>query len=292
MNQEIIDELNKLLILRRIEENETSIYAYKRAIEGIEAADFTIETGKQAQENIYGVGAATAKHINNILKGKGIEDLNKLSKKELRKVNVIKSFLEVHGIGFKRALKYYEEGYRKLEDIPGVEREKIRQLNRRVPRSEITAFKDVLTSYVDDFKLAGSYRRKQHDSGDIDLLVFSDEPDKIIRKLKRVGIITEEISFGENKFEGVAKVSDEYPAVKLDILFVEADEEVPYALLYFTGNKELNIKMRAKARRKGWHLTNTEMTDKEGNNFIVENEKEIFSLLKIDYLKPEERNLQ
>ncbi len=111
MNEEIIDELKKLLILRRLEENETSIYAYTRAIEGIEAADFEIETGKQAQENIYGVGVATAKHINNILKGKGIEDLNKLSKKELRKVNTIKSFLEVHGIGFKRALKYYEEGY-------------------------------------------------------------------------------------------------------------------------------------------------------------------------------------
>ncbi len=291
MNEEIINELEKLLILRRLEENETSIYAYTRAIEGIEAADFEIESGKQAQENIYGVGAATAKHINNILKGKGIEDLNKLSKKELRKVNAIKSFLEVHGIGFKRALKYYEEGYRKLEDIPGVEREKIRQLNRRVPRAVITTFKDVLSSHIEDFKIVGSYRRKQHDSGDIDLIVHTERPDKVVRKLKKAGIITEEISFGENKFEGVARVNDNYPAVKIDILFINDEEEVPYALLYFTGNKELNIKMRAKARRKGWHLTNTEMTDKEGNNFIVENEKEIFSLLKIDYLKPEERNL-
>ena len=64
------------------------------------------------------------------------------------------------------------------------------------------------------------------------------------------------------------------------------------SLLYFTGNKNFNLYIRNKALHKNYSLNEYFLTDLNDNNVkYLKSEKEIFDLLKIPYLNPEQRNL-
>jgi len=307
MNEKIIKNLKKLITLRNIENsNLYKINANKRAIESIESLDYEITSVKEA-EKIKGVGKTIGKHIDDILKNNSLEEINNLDNNEKEKINIITELMEIQGLGFKRAEKYYLDGYTS-NNLPksALKREIIgnkykEQLKKRVPRELITNFKEKLKNILIKiktknkieifFKITGSYRRELPNSGDIDIIIFNDDindyKEKIIKKLNLEG----EFSSGINKFEGIINLNDEYQAVKIDLIFLDNIDEYPYTLLYFTGNKILNTKMRAKARKLGMHLTNNKMLDENKREIIVANEKEIFEILEIDYLKPKERNL-
>lgn len=307
MNEKIIKNLKKLITLRNIEN--ASVYkisANKRAIEAIEILDYEITSRKEA-EKINGIGKSIGKHIDDILKNDSLEEMENLNNEEKEKINIITELMEIQGLGFKKAEKYYLDGYTG-DNLPksAVKRQVVgnkykEQLKKRVPRELITEFKEKIKNIFSKirtknkieifFKITGSYRRELPNSGDIDIILFNDDindyKDKIIEKLKIKG----EFSSGINKFEGIINLNEEFSAVKIDLIFLDNIDEYPYTLLYFTGNKILNTKMRSKARKLGMHLTNNKMLDENKKEIIVTNEKEIFEILEMDYLKPRERNL-
>lgn len=291
MNDDIIYELQLLTVLREIQGNKYKILANRKAIDAIERINWKIKSGNHARENIPGIGEGIKNHIDEILSGNGIQELNNLSDEEFKKVKFISELEKIHGIGFKKAEKLYYEG----KTIKDYENTKIQE---RIPRNVVKNWIDVFDQYVDDkleYKFTGSYRRKQESLGDIDILIYIPKKHKNIKErfLQRFindGII-EQISSGDNKFEGYLYIDDHYNHVKIDMMFIYDYDEYPYALLYFTGNKTLNTKMRSKAKNMGYHLTNTEMTDDKGNRIYVDNEQEIFEILNMEYLPPTERNL-
>ncbi len=71
-------------------------------------------------------------------------------------------------------------------------------------------------------------------------------------------------------------------------------EEYVFMLLYITGSKEFNIKMRAIAKNKGYLLNQKGLfkvnnNKVDNNSVIVKNEKEIFDILEMEYLLPRKR---
>ena len=147
--------------------------------------------------------------------------------------------------------------------------------------------------------IAGSYRRKAKNSGDIDLLItqndnkipFGKSLKLIIKELKDLGIIKAVLANGKKKFMGLTKIKN-YKHRHLDIIET-TKEDYPFALLYFTGSGPFNVKMRKQALSLGYSLNEYNMTYKNTKDIVkdikIKTEKDIFTLLKMDYKEPENR---
>jgi DNA polymerase (family 10) len=94
-----------------------------------------------------------------------------------------------------------------------------------------------------------------------------------------------------SKFEGIAHSpsSGEGRHFRLDIEFVQNEDEWGSELLYFTGNKGLNIMLRGYAKKRGLILNQHGLFQSNGRRIPVYTEKEIFEILGVDYIPPERR---
>ena len=115
-----------------------------------------------------------------------------------------------------------------------------------------------------------------------------DEADSI---LETVNYITEELAKGQKKFMGLGKLHDIHR--RIDIMYT-TPEEYPFAILYFTGSKEYNQKMREKAltydyTMNEYGITYVDESDGKLDDKVFVNEKDIFDFLEMDYVKPCER---
>jgi DNA polymerase (family 10) len=170
-----------------------------------------------------------------------------------------------------------------LESIESME-----SSSKRFPYTEILDRYRILESYwkteLPDVPLlyAGSLRRCRDTVGDLDLLAFGTEPERIMRGFKGYP------DLGKKLFEGkthlAARQSD---GLQLD-LRVFAPEEAGAAMLYFTGSKNHNIAIRRLARDQGWKLNEYGLF--EGKKRIAgKTEAEVYLKLGLDFIPPELR---
>ena len=179
--------------------------------------------------------------------------------------------------------------------------------------------------------VCGSHRRGNATSGDVDILLSqrdtraSVKPDKmymklVVEALTKVGYIQDALVSGESKFMGYAKLirvaptpnEAKYPIAdsafttirRLDIRFISYDQ-YSSAMLYFTGSDAHNIKMRQQAISMGYVLCEYGLYKAvgaigdqkmgagavKGDMIPTFSEEEIFQILKMPYLTPEQRNL-
>jgi DNA polymerase/3'-5' exonuclease PolX len=90
---------------------------------------------------------------------------------------------------------------------------------------------------------------------------------------------------------GVCKLDNYQIARRIDIRVVSYQSYYT-SLIYFTGSKNFNIDLRNKLLQKNYSLNEYFLTDLNDNTKkILKSEKEIFEILKIDYIKPEDRNI-
>jgi DNA ligase-1 len=190
-------------------------------------------------------------------------------------------------------------------------------LMRRIPRKEMDAwneklieiFKETMTELgtTGELILAGSYRRKTPDSGDIDALITTDVKNSRVmntfyNNLVKRGVIekTNTLAKGPTKIMAVARIDEYYR--HLDI-FYHPRETFPFAILFTTGSKEFNVKMRKFALDKGYSLNEQNLTKKSPTGPKVtqteyltiiekefpETERDIFDFLGYPYIPPEMR---
>ena len=74
----------------------------------------------------------------------------------------------------------------------------------------------------------------------------------------------------------------------VDIRIVDEESWFP-SLIYFTGSKNFNLRMRAKAKYMGFKLNEYGLFDKSGKRMKIRDEKDIFDILGMKYLEPEDR---
>ena len=249
-----------------------------------EFADSPLAGAINTFSNIYGIGPAKIKALikKNILT---IEQLRNALKEEPKLLNNKQ----------KMGLRHYED------------------LNERIPRTEITSFnrnmlKLLKQTYGDDISMTitGSYRRGAKTSGDIDMLITSRKYegkalDMVLKLLMDRKIIYENLAKGKKKFMGVIRVTPDSKARHLDIIET-APSDYPYAMLYFTGSAQHNIKMRKKALTLGYSLNEYDMTIKGAKTRVppekirekigkdeCETEEDIFQFLDMEYKEPKKR---
>jgi DNA polymerase lambda len=239
---------------------------------------------------------------------------------KMNKLEILGMFAQVMGVGPVTAEKWYNKGYRTLTDVknePHLTKtqklglEYFDDLQKKIPRSEIDYYNDVFTTIVRKcneklekydleivFEIAGSYRRKKVVSGDIDCIFYvkGDQSQKIkvfdmfLDLLKNMKLITHIIAKGDVKVMGLIRMHAHSPQRRIDFEITEP-ENYAFALFYFTGSVNFNVKMRGKAKSMGYHLDqkSLHLIGDSKKTIALRSEREIMDFLDEEYLTPEER---
>lgn len=258
-----------------------------------------ITKGSQAK-SLGGIGDSVEQYIDQFLKTGYPDRLRDLELEFKDRKQIIDYFRTFFGIGPVKAVKMYNEGLRTLEDIwfhgNLTEAQKLGimwrdHINLRIPREEIVLIEKTLSSHLSDLRwnITGSYRRGESDSGDIDILI-SDTPgitmDSIISRLSPYLPAT--FAKGQSKFLGMFRLNSQYNGHRIDILLVNPSQ-YGSALMYFTGSQRFNILMRNRAIEFGYTLNEFGLFDQNNALIPTESEEDIFNILGVSYLSPEER---
>ena len=133
--------------------------------------------------------------------------------------------------------------------------------------------------------VAGSYRRARETVGDLDFLVATKEGALVCEDFTTLPQVESVIACGDTK----ASVRL-HNGMHCDLRAVK-NSEFPFALQYFTGSKEHNVALRSLALKKGWSLNEYGLNpvNPEETPPQVEEEKDIYRLLGLQYIEPELR---
>jgi len=96
--------------------------------------------------------------------------------------------------------------------------------------------------------VAGSYRRRKEIVHDVDLVVATKTPEAITKFFVAHPLVDSIIAQGPTKSSVRLR-----SGIQCDLRVVSVTE-YPFALAYFTGNKEHNIELRSRALQRGWTL--------------------------------------
>ena len=110
---------------------------------------------------------------------------------------------------------------------------------------------------------------------------------KFIDELVKQGYLVEEFSRGQKKYMGMGKLGD--ICRRIDIMYTKS-QEYPFAILYFTGSMEFNVKMREELLKRDLSLNEYGIkSDGKNVKHNCETEKDVFKYLGYDYVEPEDR---
>lgn len=279
---------------------------YDNAAQQLRNHSHPIASGAQAQK-IRGIGKSVATDIDQYLKTGKIKRLEDLRRKYPDRDKTIDLFNQVYGIGIKTALKLYEKGYRSIEDLAAHYTEftpaqqwgifYFYQIKERIPRSEMNIINERIHTILDplnlQWEMAGSYRRQEPTSGDVDIFVRETpqvDMNHLIDILTRSGFLFGQLAMGPQKFMGLLRLSDQHNARRIDILIIPPHEWW-YTLLYFTGSARFNVLMRQRAIELGLKLNEKEMTriDDPSVSYPAHSEQDIFTYLGVRYIEPIDR---
>ncbi len=218
--------------------------------------------------NIEGLGPERVGDLHQEL---GIE-----TTKDLEKALEEGKVQELHGFGEKITAKIK----RALEEGP----EKEKRTKLKVAEQYVEPLVQYLkeASNTKDVIVAGSYRRKKETVGDIDVLVTGRKGKEITHRFTEFEDVIEIVSEGETKSTVKLRTG-----MSVDLRVV-AKESYGAALLYFTGSKAHNIKLR-NLSIKGSMKLNEYGLFKGENRVAGETEEEIYDVLNLPYIPPEIR---
>ncbi|VTU00576.1 histidinol phosphatase : DNA polymerase IV (Family X) OS=Singulisphaera acidiphila (strain ATCC BAA-1392 / DSM 18658 / VKM B-2454 / MOB10) GN=Sinac_2234 PE=4 SV=1: HHH_8: DNA_pol_B_thumb: PHP [Gemmataceae bacterium] len=142
---------------------------------------------------------------------------------------------------------------------------------------------------VDRAELCGSLRRRRETAKDIDILVSSTNPQPIMDAFVKLPEVVQIVGHGPTKSSVVAAMHLDGTKVTLnaDLRVVEATQ-FPFALVYFTGSKEHNIRLRQRALDRGWTL-NEYALGSDAHQVKAKTEADVYAALGLEYVPPEMR---
>lgn len=223
----------------------------------------------------------------------------------LQKTNKLKHQLDsILGIGSKRADELIGMG---LKNIKQLETKKwYSMLNtdtqmvlkykpiRYIPHEDIEKIESQLTGFSKYSVIVGSYRRMKPYIRDIDILFMPTQKKSIDAYLRYFSDVFHNnvwiYARGDDKISMIIQpYKNRETRYKCDI-FISNKDNYYANLLYSTGSRLHNIKMRSKARSLGLLLNqNGIFRDGKKINKSTDNEQKLFSILGMEYKKPELR---
>jgi len=279
----------------------TDVHRYKatmNAVEKLKKLSYVPSTSEEAQA-IPGIGPSLGATIEAFVQYGSKAKLEELQELAGNIPQYIDMFTKIYDVGVVTATKFYNEGYRSLDDIPietltHAQRLGLKyynELNTRIPRDEVTRMfsgvRKSIGSMVDKLQVVGSYRRGKPTSGDIDILAVSDTEtlQDLVDKLIEDRVVKDVLGLGATMFRGITT----RPYRRIDIRLVKQDE-YPCALMYFTGSKDFNTYMRRRAISMYMKLNEYHLYfDYDGSTAEIRVERQIFIALDMEYVSPKDR---
>jgi len=318
LNRKIAKILYEMAVFYEIKDVPFKPRAYKRASFALESSSEDVEEiykkgGIGALTKIEGIGKGIASHIEEVIKTGHFKEYERLKKKI--PVDVLE-LMSVGGIGPKMVGVLWEE--LKIKDLAGLKKAaeagKISKLKHFGARSEKNILRGIeflkksggrrILGHVYHeileiekaiknipevlkFEIAGSVRRMKETVGDLDLLVISNEPVRVMEKLAKIPQVSEVFGGGPTKMN--VKLTNGMDA---DLRVVPGGS-FGAALNYFTGSKDHNIALREIAIKKGYKLNEYGLFKKDRSQkwkmIAGSSEEDIYRALGLVYIEPELR---
>jgi DNA polymerase (family 10) len=307
---EIFSEIADILDIKG--ENPFKIRAYRKAVQAIEGLSEELRTvhDQGRLREIDGIGEAIAKKIDELL------TTGKLEYYEKAKASVpdgLLAMLDVPDIGPKKVKALYEKmkidtveklekaaRVGKLRELPGfgakTEENILRGIalltrgRERVLLGTATELAENIVAelarltYVSVAVPAGSVRRQKETIGDIDVLVISREPKKVMDAFVSLDCIGAVIARGATKSSIRTKDN-----VQVDVRVVER-KSFGAALQYFTGSKAHNIELRESAMKRGLKVNEYGVFGVKSEKMVAgKSEEEVYGALDLPVIPPELR---
>src|SRR5438094_104751 len=271
---QVLEEIGTLLELKG--ENPFKIRAYANAARSIDAWGGSLSDlqDEEALAKIPGIGKAIAAKIKELATTGSLKYLEDLRAEfppailELfsipglgaKKIKALYDKLHISSIA--ELLKACESG--RVAELPGfgeMTQEKLcKAIADRVKHSgsfrfglvagEAESLRNDFSSHPEVLQvcIAGSYRRRKEIVRDLDLMVATKNPEAIMKFFVGHPLVESIIAQGPTKSSVRLR-----SGIQCDLRVVTA-AEYPFALAYFTGNKEHNIELRSRALGRGWTL--------------------------------------
>ena len=295
--------------------------AYHRAADAIGRSAIDLVAAYRAGETprVAGVGAAISDKIRELATTGRMAYYDRL-RAEIPPTLV--EIMHIPGVGPKTVKQLHEQlGIESLEDLKrAAEAGNLRDLRGMSPRTEQLVLEGIARLEANPRRLllnraeasivgiaaalealpgvlsvvpAGSFRRRKETIGDLDLLVETDAPGLVLDTFTGLGVVDQILNRGPYK-----------AAVRLlrgpqvDLMVMPPGEAGTY-LIHFTGSKEHNVKLRARARDRGWSLSEKGYLRIDGNGEPLTGdaaelrtfptEQEAYAFLDLPYIEPELR---
>ena len=318
----IIKILSRLEEIHKTKGDSFRAKAYGKGVYIVKNHDGILPNNMKDLKKIKGIGKGLAEKIIEITETRTLNKLNELENDQ-ETLDIIELH-DIAGFGPSTVAKLIKE--HKIKNLTSLRKtysdnpDKLKltnqqelglvhfdDLHERIPRYQIKSFekelKKIIKKVSKDLQIiiTGSYRRKKETSGDIDVLLSHkkfDTKDKvknaeidyieqILEKLKKKYEHVGTIARGKSKYMGLHTINDKVRHI--DFIFMPM-ESYHSAILYFTGSKELNIKMREIAKSKNYTLNEWGLfKNEDGSPFEISSEEDIFKLLNMNYIKPKLR---
>jgi DNA polymerase (family 10) len=313
----VLDEMG--LLLEMTGENPFKIRAYHVAARTIEGLDVDLQqlVKRGKLEELPGIGESIAQKITSLVETGRLPSYEKLKKSI---PSALLEMLDIPGLGAKKIktlheklkidskkdlLKACQEG--KIAKLAGFGKKsqqnildgiaKTQDYSRRTLWWNAAAIGESILERLSRLKsvkkveIAGSLRRKLETVGDLDFLVASDTAEPIMRWFTEQSGVERVLSKGPTKASVRLK-----EGMQADIRIVPPNQ-FSFALLYFTGSKEHNIKMRRQAHEWGWLLNEYGLKPLAGKRAKpipkhMSSEAAIFKAFGLSYIPPELREDQ
>jgi DNA polymerase (family 10) len=270
----VLEEVAALLELKG--ENPFKIRAYTNAARSLETFGGNISNlqDEEGLSKIPGIGKSIAEKIKELAATGSLKYLEEL---RTEFPAAILELFSISGLGAKKIKALYEqlqvssiEQLRRacetgrVAELPGfgetTQTKICKAIEERAKHSGYFQFGQIageaetiqsdLAGYPDALQVdvAGSYRRRKEIVHDLDLVVATKKPEAITKFFVAHSLVESIIAQGPTKSSVRLR-----SGVQCDLRVVSS-AEYPFALAYFTGNKEHNIELRSRALERGWTL--------------------------------------
>ncbi len=310
---EMLRELAELTMLDEQDPQSFRVRAYESASQAIaaHAGDLGALSVKELQK-LEGIGKSTAEKIRELL------DSGKVAKLELLRGKHppgVVALLRIQGLGPKALQRLRTElGVQSIDDLRRVLAEKrLRNLAGFGQKSEeklaqslarleaqgplertpisvalplaeriVAALRDVPGVVHAEF--CGSLRRFCETIGDVDVIVAAADPGPVTQAFLAMSFVDRVLGQGDSKTTVVTR-----RGTQVDLRVV-APHQIGAALLYFTGSKGHNIKLRMRALARGLTLNEYALSRIEGGQIVAgETEEQIYRALDLPFIPPQLR---
>ncbi|ARF16306.1 DNA polymerase/3'-5' exonuclease PolX [Sporosarcina ureae] len=309
--------MNKKTIIRTFEkialymellgENHFKVAAFRKA-----ASTLELDTRSLAEMDdilsLKGIGKGTGAVIVDLME-KGTSDV--LTELEEKVPKGLIPLLNIPGLGGKKIAKLREAlnidsieslqaacERQEVSKIPGFGKKTEENLLREIeilanrsgktPIWQVTKVVEIvqaeleLIDEIQKYQVAGSYRRREEESSDVDWILVTEEPQIVREKILAALPIEKVIAAGDAKLS--ISLDTENP-IDADFRFVTEDQFAT-ALHHFTGSAAHNIRMRQLAKNRKQKISEYGVEDETGHVQTFSSETEFFAHFDLPFIPP------